>query len=68
MYRVFLGEGSHSRDASEIVATPSESRVIIDWPDGVVHIGVPPRWQEDIPPLYRLPASCSTTLVAGLLA
>ena len=40
-------------DAREIFSAPWEGRIIIAWPDGAVHIGVPPRTPEDIPAIYK---------------
>lgn len=51
--RVAVGEEDDLAKAHVISASPWEARIIIAWPDGSVHIGVPPRTQEDIAALYR---------------
>lgn len=53
LFRVAMVDQEDAMDAEETFAAPCEGRVIIAWPDGTLHIGVPPRTQEDISALYR---------------
>lgn len=51
--RVSVGDQDDDMDAEAISAAPREGRIIIVWPDGAIHIGVPPRTEDDIAALYR---------------